>query len=164
LSEDIIKQQRKQFDSLQAISKKPIFIKMKEGATPEGADYDEYMWVDYKMRWNKVTVPIYTRSILANEVCFDPDVKNWNILQEELTKLYDYSKDNNIPLQLGYSGGDGIHGHLFLNSFELDKDVIKKASLYDIDISKIVRDTVLDLLLKDAGANRQRLKIDNGYL
>jgi hypothetical protein len=135
---------------------------MKEGATPEGADYDEYMWVPYMERWNKVKEPIYTRTILNNEICFDPDVKDWNVLNNELKKLYDYSKNNKIPLYFAYSGGAGIHGHLFLNSFELDKDVIKKATLYDIDISKIVRDTVLDLLLKDAGANRQRLKIDNG--
>lgn len=161
-TEEIISGQWQRLNNLHRISKKPILIKMKEGATPEGADYDEYNWVEWQAHWKKVKVPIYTRTILTSEVCFDPDVKNWNILKEELTKLYDYSKDNNIPLQLAYSGGAGIHGHLFLNSFELDEDVIKKASLYDIDISKIVRDTVMDLLLKDAGASRQRLEIDNG--
>src|SRR5659263_235524 len=160
--EDVIKGQRQYLDILQAISRKPILMKIREGAIPEGADYDEYMWVDYKMRWNKVTVPIYTRTILTNEVCFDPDVKEWHVLKEELQKLYDYSKANNIPLQFAFSGGNGIHGHLFLNNFEIYKNDLKNAEKYDVDLPKIVRDTVLNQLLKDAGASRTRLKIDSG--
>lgn len=160
--EDVIKEQRHYLDMLQEISRKPILMKIREGATPEGADYDEYMWVDYKMRWNKVKAPIYTRTILTNEVCFDPDVKEWHVLKEEMQKLYDYCKANSIPLQFAYSGGNGIHGHLFLNSFELYKDDLKTALRYDIDLPKIVRDTVMNLLLEDAGASRARLKIDAG--
>jgi hypothetical protein len=160
--EDVIKRQRQYLDMLQAISRKPILMKIREGATPEGADYDEYMWVDYKMRWNKVTVPIYTRTILTNEVCFDPDVKEWHVLKEELQKLYDYSKANNIPLQFAFSGGNGIHGHLFLNNFEIYENDLKNAEKYDVDLRKIVRDTVMNQLLKDSGASRSRLKIDSG--
>lgn len=162
MNDDIIAQQRQHFDKLQTISKKPILIKMKKGATPEGEDSDEYRWVPYKERWNKVTAPIYTRTILANEICFDPDVKEWHVLKEELQKVYEYCKANSIPIQFAYSGGNGIHGHLFLNAFELNREDIKKAEKYDVDLPKIIRDTVMNLILKDAGANRQRLKIDSG--
>lgn len=77
---DIILKQKKHLDKLQAISKRPILIKMKEGATPEGADPDDYRWVPYMERWNKVQAPIYTRTILSNEICLDPDVKDWGVL------------------------------------------------------------------------------------
>lgn len=160
--EDVIKGQRRYLDMLQEISRKPVLMKILEGTTPEGADYDEYRWVDYKMRWNKVKAPIYTRVILTNEVCFDPDVKDWHVLKEEMQKLYNYCKANSIPIQFAYSGGNGIHGHLFLNSFRLKKDDLKTASKYDVDIPKIIRDTVINLLLKDAGASRSNLKIDPG--
>lgn len=39
---------------------------------------------------------------------------------------------------------------------------MKNAEKYDVDLRKIVRDTVLNQLLKDAGASRSRLKIDSG--
>ena len=162
MSTDIIAQQKKYLDKLQAISKRPVLIKMKEGATPEGADPDEYRWVPYMERWQKVITPIYTRTILANEICFDPDVKEWHVLKEELQKVYEYCKANSIPIQYAYTGGNGIHGHLFLNGFELNQDDIKKAEKFDIDLPKIIRDTILNLIMKGAGASRQRLKIDSG--
>jgi len=36
--EDVIKKQRQYLDMLQVISKKPILMKIREGATPEGAN------------------------------------------------------------------------------------------------------------------------------
>jgi hypothetical protein len=159
---DIIKQQRKYLDKLQAISKRPILIKMKEGATPEGADPDEYRWVPYMERWLKVVSPIYTRTILPNEVCFDPDVKDWPVLKEEMQKIFDFCKATSIPVLFAYTGGSGIHGHLFMTAVELDTESIKKAEQYDIDLPKIIRDTVMNIIIRGAGANRQRLKIDSG--
>jgi len=137
---------------------------MREGATPPGADYDEYNWMPYKDRWNKVTAPIYTRTILSNEICIDPDVDDWNILRDEMQKLREYCINRDIPMQFAYSGGDGIHGHLFLNAFELFADDIKRSEKYDVDIPKIVRDVIVNRLMKDAGASKARMKLDSGKI
>lgn len=158
--QDTIQKQRVYLDKLQELSKKPILIKAKEGQAPEKADYQLYNWLPYTNIWMHVKEPIYTRSILVNELCFDPDVKDWNILVSEMGKISEYCKKEGIPLQLAYSGGNGIHGHIFFNSFEIDNNNFDDAKKYDIDLYKIVRNVLIDKILIGARTNRNVLAID----
>ena len=160
MSSEIINQQRVWLDKLQVQSKKPILIKALEGKTPEGADHDEYSWVFYKDEFPKLKQPIYTRTILMNEICFDPDVKDWGVLYSEMSKIQTFCRAQGIPLELAYSGGNGIHGHIFFGSFGIDEDNFKNAKKYDINLYEIVRNVLLDIILKGAGTTKQALSLD----
>jgi hypothetical protein len=156
---EAIQRQRIWLDLLQGISGKPILIKAKEGKTQD-ENYDEYKWIPYTEEWKNIKQPIYTRGILLNEVCFDPDVKDWNILKTEMQKIASYCQKENIPLYLAYSGGNGIHGHIFFDPNIIDPDNLEDAKKYDIDLPKIVRNVILDLILDEAGTNRMILQLD----
>lgn len=158
---ETVKNQKIWLDKLQAESRKPILVKVKEGATPEGADYDLYNWVYYKDVWPKVKEPIYTRAILVNELCFDPDIKDWNKLKTELLKIQAYCAKEDIPIELGYSGGNGIHGHVFFADISIDADNFDHCKSYDIDLYKIVRNVLFDVILDGAGTNKLALALDS---
>lgn len=159
-NEEIIRQQRVWLDQLQELSKKPILIKAIEGKKPEGADFDGYNWVFYKDEFPKLKAPIYTRSILPNELCLDPDVKNWDVLYSEMYKIQNFCTVQGIPLQLAYSGGNGIHGHIFFDSFKIDDENFTNAKKFDIDLYKIVRNVLVDMILKGADTTKQLLSLD----
>lgn len=160
-SASTLKRQRVWLDKLQKISKKPILIKAIEGKIQENGEPDDFLWMPYKDHWQKLKAPIYTRTILHNELCLDPDVKDWNILITELSKISDFCKKEKIPLQMAYSGGNGIHGHIFFDSFNIDEDNFNNAKKYDIDLYKIVRIVLIDIIINGAGTNKQVLAIDS---
>jgi P4 family phage/plasmid primase-like protien len=160
-SEDILIQQRRHLDLLQAESKKPILIKVFEGEKPDGEDTTLYAWNYYKDVWARVTHPIYTRAILRNELLIDADVKDWTVLRTELQKIKDYCEVNKIPLKVAFSGGSGMHGHIFFDSFGIDPDNAKEIEKYDLDIFKIVRKVLIDIILTEAGTDAITLKLDS---
>ncbi len=162
---DILNLQKIRLDKLQAInsSKKPILIKAIEGKAPDGVTEKErrlYQWNFYSDVWSELTQPIYTRGILPNEICFDPDLKDWNRLKTELQKIQTYCIKDCIPLELGYSGGNGIHVHIFFGNFKIDIDNFDNCKKYDIDLFKIVRNVLLDIILDGAGTNKLALALD----
>jgi len=157
----IIEQQRTYLDKLQAIHPKPILIKAIEGKTADNEDYEDYSWIPYKDEWSRLKAPIYTRTILQNELCFDPDVKEWNVLLSEMSKISEFCKKEQIPLQIAYSGGNGIHGHIFFGSFGIDEDNFNNSKKYDIDLYKIVRKVLIDIIISGAGTNKHVLAIDS---
>ncbi len=161
-SDDILPQQRAWLDKLQTISRKPILVKaIESGTTPNGAGPEMYYWRYYKDIWHKLKQPIYTRGILQNEICLDPDLKDWNRLTTELKKIQAYCTKDNVPIELAYSGGSGIHGHIFFDSFGIDEDNFQKAKTYDIDLYKVVRNILLDIILEGAGTNKLALGLDS---
>ena len=162
-AKDIIKQQWIWLEKLQERSKKPILIKLIEGKwhKEQDQDADEVMWLYFKDVIHKATEPIYTRNILFNELCFDPDVKDWNILIEELNKIKTYCQLNKIPIQLAYSGGNGIHIHIWFNSFLIDKNIMNDFKVYDVDEFEIIRNILVDFILRNAGTNRKVLALDS---
>lgn len=157
---EAIKNQKIWLDKLQEISKKPILVKIKEGATPEGADYDLYNWNYYKDIWSKVKEPIYTRGILAHELCFDPDVKNWKLLKEQFSHVLDFLKKEQIPYYLYYSGGDGIHCSIFFDTFGIDESNFNDAKTYELDLYKIVRKALIDIILYHSNINKMVIALD----
>lgn len=157
---EAIKNQKIWLDKLQDISKKPILVKIKEGATPEGADYNLYNWMYYKDIWSKVKEPIYTRGILAHELCFDPDVGNWKLLREQFNRVLEYLKKEQIPYYLYFSGGSGIHCSIFFDTFGIDEDIFNTAKTYELDLYRIVRNALVNIILYHSDINKMTIALD----
>jgi hypothetical protein len=154
--------QREYLDKLHAINdhKEPILVKALEGTTPEGGDFDLYGWRRYQPIWNKLENPIWTRGILKNELMLDPDVKDWNILKQEMDKIQKFCQADNIPLQLAYSGGNGVHGHIFF-TYELPDEAKEIIKTYDVDVFEFLRNALVNIILKESGTSRELLHIDS---
>lgn len=156
-----LKNQKIRLDDLQKHSKKPILIKAYEGAAQPDSNFRLYSWNYYEDIWSEVTAPIYTRGILFNEICLDPDVKDWKTLTTELKKVQAYCSKEKIPLEMGYTGGNGIHGHVFFDTFLVDVDIIAKCKSYEVDLFKLARNVLLETILEGAGTNRIVLGLDS---
>lgn len=162
---EIIREQRINLDMLQAIvPNKPIEMKilppLGKGETyPEGVDRDCYNWRDYKMRWNLVTVPIFTRSILPCEIVLDPDTNTWADMKTEFDKLMVKLDALNIPYHLAYSGGKGCHIHIVFN-VSISEDIIQKAKSEDFDINKCVRMYLFQYLVEQSKIDTKKIVID----
>lgn len=159
----ILKMQRERLEKLQEKSKKPILIKIKEGEAPDGTSgegFKTYTWNYFGDVWNKAIDPIYTRAILRNELLLDPDLKEWRRLKAEMTKVVDFCKREGIPMELAYTGGNGVHGDIFFDDIMIDNENLEKAKTYDIDLFKVVRNTLVEFILEGAGTNRRALALD----
>lgn len=159
---DVIFKQLEWLNKLQGITKKPILIKAIEGKTPEGNNPVFYIWINYKdISWNELKEPIYTRSILSNEILLDPDTKNWDELKKGMDLIKTFFERENIPYQFAYSGGAGIHCSVFLSPFMMDAELIELSKKYEIDLANIVRNVMVDIIFNQSGANRNALAIDS---
>ncbi|CAD6493642.1 MAG: hypothetical protein DIAAKJNI_00529 [Candidatus Argoarchaeum ethanivorans] len=138
--------------------KKPILIKPREGKTPDGEDSVCYQWNHFKDAWRVVDQPVYTRSILDYEIVVDPDTENWQDMRQETGKLVSYCKKNGIPCYMAYSGGKGIHTHIFLEERK-PTDRIKSSNL-DVDIAKETCKAVFNEIVKASGYDVKRAKTD----
>lgn len=114
----------------------------------------------FKDIWAQVKAPIWTRRILDNEIVFDPDVKNWQILREEMNKLISFCQKTNIPFYLAYTGGNGVHLSIYMKPVSLDSEILKEAYEKDLDISKIIRQTAVNYLLESSKTDAKRLALD----
>ncbi len=158
---NILTQQRVWLDKLQAISKKPITVKATEGAIPDKDPApDLYRWMFFRDIWTQIKAPIWTRRILDNEIVFDPDVKNWQVLREEMNKLISFCRANNIPFYLAYTGGNGVHLSIYLKPVEIDSKILEEAYEKDLDISKIIRQTAVNYLLESSKTDAKKLALD----
>lgn len=163
-TDEVIKTQRAWLDKICAANSQfqaTVLIKCIIGEMPENAKEPRlYYWIPYKDVMHLAAAPIYTRGVFKNEVFFDPDIKNWDTLRREMGKVTAFSKKEGIPLMLGYSGGNGIHGNVFFNSFLIDDTNFDDCKTYDIDLFRIVRNVLLDIILMGAGTTRGVLSID----
>lgn len=102
---------------------------------------------------------ILTRSILPNEVIFDFDFKEWSHVKAEGDKLITWLKERGAPFILAHTGGKGVHVHLLLDSekWEIAKDIGKAAKEFNIDLPRMARETVFDLVIRGAGLNAEGL-------
>lgn len=154
-------QQRAWLDKLQTISRRPITVKVLEGNIPEKSPTpDLYRWVYFKDIWPQVTAPIWTRRILENEIVFDPDVKNWQILREEMNKLISFCHATAIPFYLAYTGGNGVHLSIYMKNVELDAKILQEALEKDLDITKIIRQVAVNFLLESSKTDAKKIALD----
>ncbi len=171
---EIVLLQKKRLEQLQSFSPTNILVKAREGGIPEGTEYADnklYWWVPWEWLLNVkgepvITNPLYTRGILLNELVFDPDTKNWSVLYQEMSKLINWFIKNHVPHELGYSGGDGCHAHVWfdynilIQSLEV-KAIFDEAKKLDIDLYKVVRNALINVIFIQSGANRDALQIDS---
>lgn len=160
--EGILNLQRVWLDKLQEISRKPVTVKAIEGAIPDGNQKNPalYQWMFFKDVWAQIKAPIWTRRILDNEIVFDPDVKNWQVLREEMNKLIFFCRTSSIPFYLAYTGGSGVHLSIYMKPVELDSKLLEEAYERDIDISKIIRQVVVNYLLESSKTDAKKLALD----
>lgn len=108
---------------------------------------------------------IFTAGTLLNEIVFDFDTEDWSAIKQEGDKLLTYLQKEGIPYIMGYSGGKGIHIHVFADfgSVKLDPDLaghLEDRADYGLDVPVIVRRALYYHLVEQAGADAQRAHLD----
>jgi hypothetical protein len=159
----ILEQQHRWLSQLQEFSRKPILIKAKEGKIPpevKGNEIFLYTWSYFKDIWSMLTEPIYTRRILDREILIDPDTDNWQTLTRELKKILTFFNREKIPYYLSYTGGKSFHMSVYLANVMLDTDIMAVAKRYDVDIMQVIRETLVDIIFKEAQARKEELGLD----
>ncbi len=105
--------------------------------------------------------PFHTRTVLACELCFDPDVKNWEAMKQGMDKIINFMDLEKIPYILAYSGGKGCHGHVFIDhNMPFPYDVNRGLKSYNIDAGREVRVFLANWIFRNAGVRTQDLELD----
>jgi hypothetical protein len=146
---ETLRLQRIWLDKLQQLDpKRPILVQTRE-----------------KSHWivEDGTAPIITRTIRRREIVFDFDSKDWNSIKREARKLTDYLSKEGIPYLLAWSGGKGLHVHIFLDASAVQySERYQTADKEDkLDILRIVRETVFRDIVNNAKLQESEdLKLD----
>ncbi|MBU7045021.1 MAG: hypothetical protein HXS54_01180 [Theionarchaea archaeon] len=105
-------------------------------------------------KWNylsSVKYIIQHRTVLHNEIVFDIDFKKWEDVKEYGEKVIKTLEKLKIPHVLAYSGGKGIHIHVF---FKFSEDQNIRLFTENISIDTIfVRMQLFKYILKEAEIN-----------
>jgi|GEM_PF-2048061 len=154
----ILVKQREWLDIIQQKRDTPVLVKARAGHVPPGCPSNEvqlYLWVHYKTVWSRLDRPIWTRGVRPDEICFDPDQKSWALMKRETDKILSFCGKNSIPYILGYSGGNGCHVSIFMNTrnIPISEELGKKIKEYDVDVMQVVRSTVSSIILTGSGAD-----------
>jgi P4 family phage/plasmid primase-like protien len=165
MNQDILQQQKVWLDKLQEHSKKPILIKALEGKVPNELKNSNasglYCWSYYKDVFHMLQAPYFTRSILVNEIVFDPDTQIWDDLKQELDKIISTLQKLEIPYLLAHSGGKGCHVHIFFDMhIDIPNDLFVKAKESNFDVYKAFRQHIFEYVMNESNANIDLLKID----
>lgn len=103
--------------------------------------------------------PLHTRTILSNELCLDPDVKNWQAMKTGMDDITTFLDLREIPYVLAYSGGKGCHCHIFFDpDLPLPGDTVNGLRSFNIDTGRTVRQFLLNYIL--SGSNVDPVDID----
>ncbi|MCX9012352.1 MAG: hypothetical protein OIN66_14700 [Candidatus Methanoperedens sp.] len=83
--------------------------------------------------------PYLTRNVLQCELCLDPDITHegpyWNLMKEGMDQIIAFLKGAGIPYIMAYTGGKGLHLHVFFNTqIPLPDDVINGIKTYQLDV------------------------------
>ncbi len=133
---DIAAEQRKWLHTLQSLSKRPLKVSKNVNGKPT-------KWVSLE----DAELPADYRIVLHNEAVIDIDAERWKevrmfaeIVTDTLTKL-------NIPHIKGYSGGRGIHVHVFFGLSLSQKKVCDESDVMPKDL----RLWLFEYMVKEAG-------------
>lgn len=67
----------------------------------------------------EVKFPVNHRTVLHNEIVFDLDFWHWKDVKRYGNKVVETLSDENIPFLLTYTGGKGIHIHVFYEILDI---------------------------------------------
>lgn len=111
-------------------------------------------------------VVLWTRSVLVNEILFDPDDAEKRANQTTAEKLAAAAKRRGVePVGPADSGGRGYHLHVFVDpaGISLAKRQALAAQLYGVDVWKVAREVIFETLAQDAGLTKtERASLDEG--
>ncbi|NLT37301.1 MAG: hypothetical protein GXX95_03970 [Methanomassiliicoccus sp.] len=156
---DVSARQREWLEKLQAVqdeqSRKPRPIRIQHRKTDTWHPWNECQHKDR----------IITAGTLLNEIVFDFDTEDWSAIIQEGNKLLTYLKNEVIPHQLAWSGGKGIHIHVFVDMGSVEPDPalaehLEDRAEYGLDVSAIVRRALNDHIAAEAGMDIKRAGLD----
>lgn len=111
---------------------------------------------------NKCKPPhIAHRSILPNEVVLDLDAKTFSANRRTACKIIEYLVETEIPYALFWSGGKGVHIHVWFNMNLTDDSVIEtmnQAVENKIDIFSLLRLKLADKIVSQSGLTEEQRK------
>jgi hypothetical protein len=107
--------------------------------------------------------PIWTCSILPNEIFFDWDAPNWDDAYREAIKVDEWAIMHDIEIETAFSGSKSIHQSFYFDpsSLEIPKDMYE--DLKDVDVARVVRLTMLELV-KEAGVDTRAGGLDTAKM
>jgi len=163
--DDILNAQYNWLKQLQDVNPAPVLIKAIAGACPnENKGMKKgilYNWVPYLEAWDMVKNPIYTRGIRLNEIMIDPDSDVWEDVRDGVRRIESYCEKEGIPVIMGFSGGKGVHCHIFFEDLKLSPAEEKKLSDTDVDRYQVARTTLLKMILRGAKVDPVKIGIDS---
>ncbi len=110
--------------------------------------------------------PYHTRIVLSCELCLDPDITHhgpyWGMMKEGMDKIITFLKGAGIPYILAYTGGKGVHLHIFFNTkIPLPETVVNGIDTNQLDVGNEIRSFLLKWILDGAVVDDEKfLKLD----
>lgn len=113
---------------------------------------------------------VHHRQVAQNEIVLDLDAEEWNANRDAARKLLKRFKAWNIPNYPAYTGGKGIHIHIFFDpgrvgyihvseKLSAEDAAEAKAKLEGVDQGQIAREHIARLLLKAAPSAKYDKKL-----
>lgn len=153
--DSVVAIQREWLRKLQHLNNKPILIQR----------HKNNKWHDWQD--DIPSLPYHTRSLLPCEICFDPDVRDWQIMKAEMDKLKNFLDRETIPYIIAYTGGKAVHLHVFFRTnLPLPESLIQriKNCHNGIDVGKEVRLFLANWLLESANVDARVIVLDYGKI
>jgi hypothetical protein len=112
---EIAQLQKRWVDELNKVTVAPVMVSeaQSDGVTPS---------IRYYARDHDWRFPYQYRRCLPNELFFDIDVRDWDIVRFLTNNLTAKLDELNVPYELAGSGGKGTHIHVFFKAIPLIRD------------------------------------------
>lgn len=152
--DSVVASQRDWLRKLQDLTNKPILIQRHKNNT----------WHDWQD--DIPSLPYHTRTLLPCEICFDPDVRDWQVMKTGMDTLKNFMDRVGIPYVLAYTGGKAVHLHVFfMTNIPLPESLIQRIrNCNGIDVGKEVRIYLANWLLDRADVDAGVIVLDFGKI
>ncbi|MBU7030588.1 MAG: hypothetical protein HXS48_26885 [Theionarchaea archaeon] len=124
--------------TLQSMSKRPLRVSKNFNGKPS-------KWVSLE----DAELPVDYRTILHNEIVIDIDSERWKEVRMFTEIITDTLNKMNVPYITAYTGGRGVHIHVF---FDLSEDQKNQCNRIDV-MPKDLRVWLFHYILKNAGVS-----------
>jgi len=134
--------------TLQSMSKRPLRVSRNVEGRPS-------KWVSI----DAAELPVDYRTVLHNEIVFDIDATQWKKVRLYTEIVIDALNRMGIPYIAAYTGGRGVHVHVF---FELSEDQKKQCVETDV-MPKDLRMWLFHYVLQEAGVSLKLIGPGNPF-
>jgi len=133
---------------LKSMCKRPLRVSKNVNGRPS-------QWVSL----DAAELPVDYRTVLHNEVVFDIDATQWKKVRLYAEIVIDALNKINIPYIAAYTGGRGVHVHVF---FELSEDQKRQCTEIDV-MPKDLRVWLFHYVLQEAGVSSKLIGPGNPF-